>query len=42
VILLTQHARYGVLPTNNIYTGPMPLTPADVDQIMVLSKKGIR
>ena len=42
VILLTQHARYGVLPTSNIYTGPMPLTPADVDQIMVLSKKGIR
>jgi simple sugar transport system substrate-binding protein len=42
VILLTQYAKYGVLPTNNIYTGPMPLTPADVDQIMVLSKKGIR
>jgi simple sugar transport system substrate-binding protein len=42
VVLLTQYAKYGVLPTNNIYTGPMPLTPADVDQIMVLSKKGIR
>ncbi len=42
VVMLTLHARYGVLPTNNIYTGPMPLTAADVEQIMILSKKGIR
>ena len=42
VILLTQHARYGVLPTKNIYTGPTAVTTADVDKIVALSKKGIR
>jgi simple sugar transport system substrate-binding protein len=42
VILLTQYARYGVLPTANIYTGPSAVTSADVEQIMALSKKGIR
>ncbi len=42
VIMLTQYARYGVLPTQNIYTGPTPVTKADVDKIMMLSKKGIR
>ena len=40
--MLTLNAKYGVLPTKNIYTGPTPLTSADVDQIMMLSKKGIR
>jgi hypothetical protein len=39
---LTLHAKYGVLPTKNIYTGPTPLAPTDVEQIMILSKKGIR
>ncbi len=42
VIMLTEYARYGVLPTQNIYTGPTPVTKADVEKIMVLSKKGIR
>ena len=42
VVLLTLHAKYGVLPTKNIYTGPTPLSPTDVEQIMILSKKGIR
>ncbi len=42
VIMLTQYARYGVLPTQNIYTGPTPVTKADVEKIMMLSKKGIR
>lgn len=42
VVMLTMHAKYGVLPTKNIYTGPTPLAPTDVEQIMVLSKKGIR
>lgn len=42
VVMLTLHAKYGVLPTKNIYTGPTPLSPADVEQIMVLSKQGIR
>jgi len=42
VIMLTEYARYGVLPTQNIYTGPTPVTKADVEKIMMLSKKGIR
>jgi simple sugar transport system substrate-binding protein len=42
VIMLALHAKYGVLPTKNIYTGPSPLSPTDVEQIMILSKKGIR
>jgi simple sugar transport system substrate-binding protein len=42
VVMLTQYAKYGVLPTKNVYTGPTPLSPTDVEQIMVLSKKGIR
>jgi simple sugar transport system substrate-binding protein len=42
VIMLTEYARYGILPTQNIYTGPTPVTKADVEKIMMLSKKGIR
>ena len=42
IVMLTQNARYGVLPTQNIYTGPTPVTKADVEKIMMLSKKGIR
>jgi simple sugar transport system substrate-binding protein len=42
VIMLTMNARYGVLPTKNVYTGPTPVTGADVEKIEVLSKKGIR
>jgi len=30
------------LPTKNIYTGPTPVTAADVEKILMLSKKGIR
>jgi simple sugar transport system substrate-binding protein len=42
VVLLTLNAKYGVLPINNIYTGPNAISPTDVEKIMVLSKKGIR
>ena len=42
VVMLAQNARYGILPTKNIYTGPTPVTAADVEKIAVLSKKGIR
>lgn len=42
VVMLTLNARYGTLPTKNIYTGPTPVTATDVEKIMVLSKKGIR
>jgi len=42
VVMLTLNAKYGVLPINNIYTGPNAVTTADVGKIMELSKKGIR
>ena len=42
VVMLTLNAKYGVLPINNIYTGPNPVMTADVEKIMTLSKKGIR
>lgn len=42
VVMLTLNARYGLLPINNIYTGPNAISPTDVEKIMVLSKKGIR
>ncbi|MBL9036646.1 MAG: substrate-binding domain-containing protein [Rhodospirillaceae bacterium] len=42
VVMLTLNAKYGVLPINNIYTGPNPVTTADVEKITALSKKGIR
>ncbi len=42
VVMLTLNAKYGTLPTKNIYTGPTPVMASDVDKIMVLSKKGIR
>lgn len=42
VVMLTLNAKYGTLPTKNIYTGPTPVTSADVEKIMMLSKKGIR
>lgn len=42
VVMLTLHAKFGVLPTKNIYIGPTPLSPTDVEQIMMLSQKGIR
>lgn len=42
VVFLTLNAKYGIMPTKNVYTGPMALSPADVEQIAILSKKGIR
>jgi len=42
VIMLAMNAKYGVLPLNNIYTGPTAVTAQDVEKISDLSKKGIR
>lgn len=42
IVMLTLNAKYGTLPTKNIYTGPTAVTAGDVEKIMVLSKKGIR
>lgn len=42
IVMLTLNAKYGVLPISNIYTGPNPVTSADVEKIVALSKKGIR
>ncbi len=42
IVMLTLNAKYGTMPTQNVYTGPTPITEADVEKITVLSKKGIR
>jgi simple sugar transport system substrate-binding protein len=42
IVMLTLNAKYGLLPINNIYTGPNPVTASDVAKIQELSKKGIR
>jgi simple sugar transport system substrate-binding protein len=42
IVMLTLNAKYGLLPINNIYTGPNAVTQADVAKIQELSKKGIR
>lgn len=42
IVMLTLNAKYGVMPINNIYTGPNPVTATDVEKITALSKKGIR
>lgn len=42
IVLLTLNAKYGIMPLNNIYTGPNAIGPADVEKILELSKKGIR
>lgn len=42
IVMLTLNAKYGLLPINNIYTGPNPVTGNDVAKIQELSKKGIR
>ncbi|HVO04210.1 MAG TPA: substrate-binding domain-containing protein [Candidatus Cybelea sp.] len=42
IVMLTLNAKYGLLPISNIYTGPNPVTSADVAKIQELSKKGIR
>ena len=42
IVMLTLNAKYGLMPINNIYTGPNPVTAADVSKIQELSKKGIR
>jgi simple sugar transport system substrate-binding protein len=42
IVMLTLNAKYGTLPTKNVYTGPTAVTAADVEKISVLSKKGIR
>jgi simple sugar transport system substrate-binding protein len=42
IVMLTLNAKYGLLPTSNIYTGPTAVTAQDVDRIAILSKQGIR
>lgn len=43
VVMLTKHARYGLLPTANVYTGPLFINnKADAAQILRLSKLGYR
>src|SRR5262249_62371533 len=42
VVMLTLNAKYGLLPINNIYTGPNAVTANDVSKITEFSKQGIR
>jgi len=42
IVMLTLNAKYGLLPINNIYTGPNAVTANDVSKIQELSKQGIR
>jgi simple sugar transport system substrate-binding protein len=42
IVMLTLNAKYGLLTTSNIYTGPTAVTAQDVDRIAILSKQGIR
>jgi simple sugar transport system substrate-binding protein len=43
VVMLTKQARYGLLPMNNVYTGPLFVsTKADAEKVLTLSKQGYR
>ena len=42
IVLLTQHALYGVMPAVQIYTGPGFVTPENAAQVLALSEAGIR
>jgi simple sugar transport system substrate-binding protein len=42
VVMLTLNARYGLLPTSDIYTGPTAITSQDVNRIAILSRQGVR
>jgi len=42
VVMLTLNARYGLLPMNDIYTGPAAITSQDVNRIAILSRQGVR
>jgi simple sugar transport system substrate-binding protein len=39
IVLLTLNAKFGLLPTSNIYTGPTPITAQDADKIAILAKR---
>jgi len=42
IVLLTQHALYGVMPAAHIQTGPGFVTPENAAMVMALSEAGIR
>lgn len=42
VVILTQYAKYGVIPANVVQTGPGFVTGANAAQVIDLSKQGIR
>ncbi|MGI0115418.1 sugar ABC transporter substrate-binding protein [Zooshikella sp. RANM57] len=42
IIFLAQYTKYGVLPNGEVQTGPGFVTQENADQVVALSKKGIR
>ncbi len=42
IVLLTQHALYGVMPAVQVYTGPGFVTPDNAAAVQALSEAGIR
>jgi simple sugar transport system substrate-binding protein len=43
VVMLNNQAKYGLLPMNNVYTGPLFVsTKADAEKVLTLSKQGYR
>jgi simple sugar transport system substrate-binding protein len=42
IVLLTQYAKYGVMPASTIMTGPGFVTPENAQQVIELSGKGYR
>src|SRR3546814_8465733 len=42
IVLLTQYAKYGVMPASTILTGPGFVTPENAQQVIELSAQGYR
>lgn len=42
VLFLTQHAKYGVLPTGMVRTGPIFITRENAERVMELSARSLR
>jgi simple sugar transport system substrate-binding protein len=42
IVFLTEHAKYGVLPSGTVRTGPAFVTKENAEQVIDLSAKGLR
>jgi simple sugar transport system substrate-binding protein len=41
-VFLTQYAKYSVVPTGVVQTGPLFVTQEDAEQVIALSAEGLR